>query len=592
LRRAIENGHSSATGVALDLSGYSSLPALTRQQARARARCTRRDRIWRVINQHPVNRRVVRVLWSSRRPTRHRKRLGYALAFSIAIHAVILSLQFGTAGLGLPGFALPWTERRLKASELIVRLETPRAAPPAAAPEPVRLRLSQELSLGAASVPRPAAPARADRPFEVRLQTLSEAPPAATPSPPPLVAAAPAPASKRPVREPKARAKAPPRILAQRDPRSDTFKVPRRSRAEREQPRIAEAAPKKEPDTAATRPAPDEVARAEPDESARLEQQEAAERRRAEEEAARRAVAAQQKEAEARKQEEARRRAEETEARRLAEAAARQEAEEVARQRALALQAEQEARKVEQVRKEQQARIQQELKKQEELRRLALEAEALKRAEDAARQQALAHEKELEMRRAEESAARAKEVAERQRLEGEAAAQRERDRLAAQKAPAAAPGALSGSELAAKALEQLRAARIDPLRQPSPPARAENPRRRSLFGVERDVSLRMYVDSWRWKIERNGTLNYRQAAAWRVHENPVVTVSIRSDGSLEDVFIHKSSGVRELDDAIRRIARLQAPYSAFPPELARQYDVIEIRRVWFFDSTLRILDEM
>jgi TonB family protein len=104
--------------------------------------------------------------------------------------------------------------------------------------------------------------------------------------------------------------------------------------------------------------------------------------------------------------------------------------------------------------------------------------------------------------------------------------------------------------------------------------------------------LRMYVDSWRSKIERNGPLNYRASASWRGHEPAIVTVSIRSDGSLEDVFIHRSSGVRELDAAVQRIARLYAPYSAFPPALARQYDVIEIRRIWVFENTLRIMDEM
>lgn len=58
-------------------------------------------------------------------------------------------------------------------------------------------------------------------------------------------------------------------------------------------------------------------------------------------------------------------------------------------------------------------------------------------------------------------------------------------------------------------------------------------------------------------------------------------------------MIHRSSGVRELDEAVRRIARLlQAPYSALPPDIARQYDVLEIRRVWSFETTLRIMDEM
>lgn len=49
---------------------------------------------------------------------------------------------------------------------------------------------------------------------------------------------------------------------------------------------------------------------------------------------------------------------------------------------------------------------------------------------------------------------------------------------------------------------------------------------------------------------------------------------------------------RKLDDAIRRIIRLNERYSAFPPELARRYDVIEIRRMWNFDEQLRIIEEV
>ncbi len=261
-----------------------------------------------------------------------------------------------------------------------------------------------------------------------------------------------------------------------------------------------------------------------------------------------------------------------------------------------------------------------ERRKEEEARRIALEAEA-------ARQQAAVRQKELEaeaIRKAEverrkveaEAEARQKAEVDRRkeeaaRQQAEAAAQRERERLAAEQPAsravpgaadgarpadaAPAPGPLSGRELAAKALEQLRrpgAAPADPPRPPSLPGSADPSRRRSIFGAERDVVLRMYVESWRWKIERNGTLNYRPSAGARARDNPVVTVAIRSDGSLEDVFIHRSSGLRELDEAVRRIARLYAPYSAFPPALAHQFDVIEIRRVWFFDDTLKILEEM
>ena len=76
--------------------------------------------------------------------------------------------------------------------------------------------------------------------------------------------------------------------------------------------------------------------------------------------------------------------------------------------------------------------------------------------------------------------------------------------------------------------------------------------------------------------------------AKRPHTDPMVTVALRSDGSVESVSIVHSSGVAEVDEAIRRIVQSQAPYQAFPPELARDVDVVEIRRTWHFDVAVRL----
>ena len=118
-------------------------------------------------------------------------------------------------------------------------------------------------------------------------------------------------------------------------------------------------------------------------------------------------------------------------------------------------------------------------------------------------------------------------------------------------------------------------------------------RRRSILGnFDREVPLRMYVESWRQKVERNGNFNYSQSAKDKARGDPVVIVAIRSDGSVEDVTIVRSSGRADLDEAVGRIVRLNAPYSVFPQNIAAKYDVIEIRRVWRFDETLRILEEV
>jgi TonB family protein len=68
----------------------------------------------------------------------------------------------------------------------------------------------------------------------------------------------------------------------------------------------------------------------------------------------------------------------------------------------------------------------------------------------------------------------------------------------------------------------------------------------------------------------------------------VVTVAVRSDGSVESVTFVLSSGVPEVDEAIRRIVQSHQHYQAFPPALARDYDVVEIRRTWHFDVAVRL----
>ncbi len=84
------------------------------------------------------------------------------------------------------------------------------------------------------------------------------------------------------------------------------------------------------------------------------------------------------------------------------------------------------------------------------------------------------------------------------------------------------------------------------------------------------------------------TFEMVRQAAKQPHTDPLVTVAIRSDGSVESVTFVRSSGVADIDEAIRRIVHSQAPYPAFPPGLAGEFDVIEIRRTWYFDVAIRL----
>ena len=98
----------------------------------------------------------------------------------------------------------------------------------------------------------------------------------------------------------------------------------------------------------------------------------------------------------------------------------------------------------------------------------------------------------------------------------------------------------------------------------------------------------LYAEAWSRKIELNMTMDMVREAAKQPHTDPVVIVAVRSNGSVESVTLVKSSGVPALDEAVQRVVESQTPYPAFPPALARDYDVIEIRRNWHFDIAIRL----
>ena len=114
-------------------------------------------------------------------------------------------------------------------------------------------------------------------------------------------------------------------------------------------------------------------------------------------------------------------------------------------------------------------------------------------------------------------------------------------------------------------------------------------RRVRLWGrTDPNVELVLYAEAWAQKIQFNTAVDTVREVAKRPHTPPMVTVAVRSDGSVESVTFVVSSGVMEIDEAIRRIVESQRPYPAFPPALAREVDVIEIRRTWYFDSAVRL----
>jgi TonB family protein len=126
-------------------------------------------------------------------------------------------------------------------------------------------------------------------------------------------------------------------------------------------------------------------------------------------------------------------------------------------------------------------------------------------------------------------------------------------------------------------------------RRPPPESSSGSARRARLFGrADPNAELVRYAEAWARKIELNMTFDLVREAVRQPHRNPMVTVAVRSDGSVESVTFVVSSGVAEIDEAIRRVVQSQVPYAPFPPALARDFDVVEIRRTWHFDVAIRL----
>lgn len=486
-----------------------------------------------------------------------------ALLLSLALHALVLSLQFGDADNGLPWFGIQEGAKIASIPLLNAVLHGPEAVE--------KLPPEQTAQTDVGSSGQHAAASRVQEP----------------PPPNPPSAALTTHITKLETRPTEAAEQNPAADVAVLSTdRPSTWNRPLQQ-APGETPNPQQGLPPTEEAPVLEQKTVDEPARIEAEQAAReasaRERELALENKRAEEQAHLEAMRAEQAAVAARLTE---------------EAALAQQAEALARKReADKLAAEQAAKE--------QARIEAEKAAQASAAReqeLVLEK---KRAAEQARLEAVKMEQAAAARAREAEAALARQA------EAEALARkREADKLAAEKAAKVAaekisaeqqsrlantpagnpdggkesgngPGAGKGSELARRALDAIRGGQMGlPGIESTEPAR---PRRGSILGKDpKDIQLAFYGESWRLKVESIGSLNYPTLSKNLTYDPLVVTVSINSDGTLAGVRIVKSSGHKDMDEAVLRIVTMSAPFAQFPPAMKRLYDVVDITRTWVF----------
>ncbi len=109
--------------------------------------------------------------------------------------------------------------------------------------------------------------------------------------------------------------------------------------------------------------------------------------------------------------------------------------------------------------------------------------------------------------------------------------------------------------------------------------------RRHFVGARsQEFRFARYIEDWRQKIEAYAARHYPPEAKG-IYGTLGLTVSIRADGSVDAVEIVRPSGSGVLDAAAERLVRAAAPFEPFPPEIARDTDILSITRTWIFTRT-------
>ncbi len=107
--------------------------------------------------------------------------------------------------------------------------------------------------------------------------------------------------------------------------------------------------------------------------------------------------------------------------------------------------------------------------------------------------------------------------------------------------------------------------------------------KRLTFGVNAvGVAYARYVADWASRIERIGTERYPPEARGKLYGSLLITVEIDKHGNVVDVILNQKSTHEVLNRAVKAIVHAGAPYERFPPEMAREGDILQIVRTWTF----------
>lgn len=112
------------------------------------------------------------------------------------------------------------------------------------------------------------------------------------------------------------------------------------------------------------------------------------------------------------------------------------------------------------------------------------------------------------------------------------------------------------------------------------------PRQLVISANTRESRIAAYLDSWKRRVERVGTINFPQELLNQPNiSNPILQVNIAANGKLTEVIVLSGSGSRKLDMAAVDILRLATPFDPFPEYLRNDYDSLNFSYEWRFSGS-------
>jgi protein TonB len=115
----------------------------------------------------------------------------------------------------------------------------------------------------------------------------------------------------------------------------------------------------------------------------------------------------------------------------------------------------------------------------------------------------------------------------------------------------------------------------------------DDPRQLIISADTRESVVAAYLDNWKRRVEAVGATYLPELGdLGTLTGSPTLMVTIDASGGLNAAIIRKSSGSTVLDLAALDILQRASPFTAFPPDIAAEYDTVRFEYKWLFADRL------